>query len=106
MPEVKLLLAVEPELRSGSRQARQAGGHLGANRSGPGENAVERLAGDAKLACGLAHGEAEAGQNLIPQHSPWMDRDLKAGIAGRSHDPAFSPADCSVMGDRPKKARG
>jgi hypothetical protein len=66
MPEVILLLEIEPELRSGSRQTRQAGRHLGADRRRTGKNAVEGLAGDAKLASGLAHGEAEAGQNLMP----------------------------------------
>jgi hypothetical protein len=61
MPEVVLLLEIEPELRGGSRQASQAGGHLRADRRRPGENAMEGLASDVKLASGLAHGEAEAG---------------------------------------------
>jgi hypothetical protein len=66
MPEIILLLESEPELRGGSRQASQASGHLGADRRRPGENTVEGLAGNAKLASGLAYGEAEAGQNPIP----------------------------------------
>src|SRR5690349_8846806 len=56
MPEVIPLLEIEPELRGGARQTRQAGGHLGADRRRSGENAVEGLAGDTKLAGGLAHG--------------------------------------------------
>ena len=76
MPEVMLLLEIEPELWGGSRQASQTGGHLWAHSRGAGENAMKGLAGDAKLASGLAHGETEAGQNLIPQHPTWMERSL------------------------------
>jgi hypothetical protein len=67
---------------------------------------MEGLAGDTKLASGLAHGEAEAGQNLFPQHPTWMERGLRTGIVERSHDPAFGRTDCSVMGDKSPKARG
>jgi len=82
VPEVIALLEIEPEPWGGSRQASQAGGHLGADRGRASENAVERLAGDAKLAGGLAHGKAEAGQHLIAQHATGMERGLRAGIAG------------------------
>jgi len=82
MPEVIVLLEIEPEPRGGSRQAGQAGGHLGADRGRAGENPVERLASDAKFAGGLAHGKAEPGQHLIAQHATGMERGLRASIAG------------------------
>jgi len=82
MPDVIVLLEIEPELRGGSRQAGQAGSHFGADRRGAGKNAVEGLAGDAKLAGGLAHGKAKAGQHLIAQHPTGMERGLRAGVAG------------------------
>ncbi len=106
MPEIIALLEIEPEPRSGSRQSSQAGGHLGADRGRTGKNAVEGLTGDVKLPGRLAHGESEAGQNLIPQHATWMEWGLRAGVAGCSHDPALGVADCSVMGDTLLKARG
>jgi hypothetical protein len=53
VPEVVLLLQGEPELRWGAEETGEAGGHLGGDSSRAGQNAVERLAGDAKLPRGL-----------------------------------------------------
>ncbi len=66
MPEVVLLLTVEPEVRCRARETGKACGHLGADRSRASENPVQRLTRNAKLAGGLADREAKTGQNLIP----------------------------------------
>jgi hypothetical protein len=66
VPEVVLLLAVEPEVRCRAREPSQTRGHLGTDRGRSGENPMERLTGDAKLAGRLADGETKAGQNPIP----------------------------------------
>ena len=66
VPEVVLLLAVEPEVRCRAREPSQTRGHLGTNRGRSGENPMERLTGDAKLTGRLADGKTKAGQNPIP----------------------------------------
>ena len=66
VPEVVLLLAVEPEVRCRAREPSQTCGHLGTDSGRPGENPVKRLTSDAKLAGRLADGKTKAGQNPIP----------------------------------------
>jgi hypothetical protein len=85
MPEVVLLLAVEPEVRCRAREPGQTGGHLGTDRGRAGQNAVERLTRDAKLPGGLADGEAKARQNPIPQDPAWMRRRRREDVSGGGH---------------------
>src|SRR5690349_10324179 len=63
VPQVVLLLAVEPEVRCRVREPGQTRSHLGCDRSRAGEHPVERLPRDAKFPCRLADGETKARQN-------------------------------------------
>src|SRR5688500_6962469 len=74
VPQVVLLLPVEPEAGCRAGEAGQAGRHLGTDRRLPGKNPVQRLTRDAKLARSLADGETEAGQDLITKDPPRVGR--------------------------------
>ncbi|MDF2975224.1 MAG: hypothetical protein K0R61_5674 [Microvirga sp.] len=50
---------------------------------------MKRLAGDAKLAGGLADGQAETGQNPIAQDPSRVGRSHRKSVSGVGHDPAF-----------------
>ena len=58
-PEVVGLLHAEPEVRPVAAELAQAQGHLGSDCRAAREDAVERLAGHAKLAGGLGHREPQ-----------------------------------------------
>ena len=85
MPEVVLLLSVEPEVRCRAREPSQTSGHLGADRRRAGQNPVERLTRDAKLAGRLADGETKTRQNPIPQDPAWMGRRRREDVSGGGH---------------------
>jgi hypothetical protein len=89
MPQVMLLLPLEPEARRRPREAGEAGGHFRTDRGLAGQNPMERLAGDAKLAGGLADGEAEAGQDPIAQNPSRVGRSHRKSVSGVGHGPAF-----------------
>jgi hypothetical protein len=82
VPEVVLLLSVEPEVRCRARETSQTSGHLGTDRSSSGQDPVERLTRDAKLPGSLADGEAKARQNPITQNPAWMGRTRREGVTG------------------------
>ena len=94
VPEVVLLLSVEPEGRCRARETCQTGGHLGSDGSGSSKNPVERLTRDAKLPGGLADGEAKARQNSVTQNPAWMGRRSREGVSGAGH--AFTLAKPTV----------
>src|SRR3954454_11855414 len=85
MPEVVLLLSVEPEVRCRAREPSQTSGHLRTDRRRAGQNPVERLTRDAQLPGGLADGEAKARQNPIPQDPAWMGRRRREDVSGAGH---------------------
>src|SRR4051794_39850577 len=85
MPEVVLLLSVEPEVRCRAGKTGEAGGHLRTDRRRAGQNPVERLTRDAKLAGRLADGETKARQNPVPQDPAWMGRRRREDVSGGGH---------------------
>ena len=85
VPEVVLLLSVEPEVRCRARETSQTSGHLGTDGSSSSKNPVERLTRDAKLPGSLADGEAKARQNSITQNPAWMGRRRREGLSGAGH---------------------
>ena len=89
VPEIVLLLPLEPEPGRGAREASEAGGHVRADRRLAGKDAMERLAGDAQLAGGLADGEAKTGQNPVAQDPSRVGRSHREGVSGAGHDPAL-----------------
>src|SRR5829696_3763860 len=89
VPEIVLLLPLEPEPGRGARKAGEAGGHVRADCRLAGKDPVERLAGDAKLAGRLAHGQDETGQNPIAQDPSRMGWSCRESVSGAGHGPAF-----------------
>lgn len=85
VPEVMLLLTIEPEVRCRTREPSQTRGHLGTDGSRTSQNPVERLARDAQLAGRLADGETKARQNSITQSRAWMGRRPRQGVSGAGH---------------------
>ena len=73
MPEVVLLLEAEPEVRPVAAELAEAEGHPGADGGLLSQDAVQRLARDAKLARRPAHREAEGGQHVQAQDGPGVD---------------------------------
>jgi len=87
MPEVMLLLPLQPEAGHRARETGEAGRHFRTNRSLAGKNPVERLAGDAKLPCSLADGQAKAGQDSVAQDPTRMGRSYRESLSGAGHGP-------------------
>jgi hypothetical protein len=105
VPEVVLLLPLEPEAGGRAGEAGKAGRHLRSDSSLPGKNPVKRLTRDAKLPGRLADGETQAGQDVIAQDPARMGRSHRESVSGAGHDLNLAGADCSVMGDRSPKTR-
>ena len=81
VPQVVPLLLLEPEAGCRAREAGEADGHVRAERRLAGEDAMEGLAGDAKLAGRLADGEAEAGQNPVAQDPSRVGRSHRKSVS-------------------------
>ena len=73
-------------MRRRARQAGQARGHLGGDPDRAGKDAMQRLAGDAKLAGRLADGQAEARQDAVPQDPARMRSAWRCGFLRPSHE--------------------
>lgn len=85
VPEVILLLTIEPEAWCRTRETRQTRGHLRADGGRAGKDPVKGLTRDAQLAGRLADGEAKARQNPITQSRAWMGRRPREGVSGAGH---------------------
>src|SRR5215213_9624965 len=86
VPEVVLLLPLEPEAGGRAGEAGKAGRHLRSDSSLPGKNPVKRLTRDAKLPGRLADGETQAGQDVIAQDPARMGRSRRESVSGAGHD--------------------